>query len=420
MKKIFSSIDIGSSSIKIVVCELFKEKLNVLASINYPSKGIKNGIVVEEDKLEEEIVKALNEVNSSLGTKIDKVIINVPLYDAEYMISDGSTTITNKDRVVTGTDMVNALQGSIYNKIDKSRELVTILPIKYNVDTARQDILKPRGIMASNLSVKSMITTVPRKNIYKIIRIFQKLNIDVVDILFGIIGDYYEFKTTKCDKSITGVINVGASKTEIAIFNKGIITSSKVILYGDSEIDNEISYVYNIKESQAKKIKETFAIAYKDFASSNDIYEIVNKSNIKTKINQYEVSELVMSRLKEILENAKKELNHLTKKEISYIIVTGGIADIPGFDVLCKDVFGDILIANQIKTIGVRNNSYSSSLGMIKYFINKLSIRGKEYTMFNEEKQIELVEARKNNNLNNNSNSVFGKLFGYLFDNRED
>ena len=84
------------------------------------------------------------------------------------MISDGSTTITNKDRVVTGTDMVNALQGSIYNKIDKSRELVTILPIKYNVDTARQDILKPRGIMASNLSVKSMITTVPRKNIYKI------------------------------------------------------------------------------------------------------------------------------------------------------------------------------------------------------------------------------------------------------------
>lgn len=420
MKKIFSSVDIGSNSIKIVVCELFDEKLNVLASINYPSSGIKNGIVVSEEDANETIKLALNEINTSLGVNIDKVIINVPLYDAEYMISEGSTTITNKDKIITGNDMVNALQGSIYNKIDKKRELVTILPIKYNVDTARGDVLKPRGIMANKLSVTSMVATVPKKNIYKIIRIFQNLGVDVVDILFGVIGDYYEFKNEKCDKNVTGVINIGSSKTEIGLFNKGIIAASKVIPSSADSLDSEISYVYNIKKSQAKKIKETFAVSYKDFASTYDIYEIVNKSNIRTKINQYEVSEIIMSRLKEMLENAKKEINHLTKKEISYIIVTGGITDIPGFDILCKEVFGDTLIINSIKTIGVRSNSYSSSLGMIKYFINKLNIRGKDYTMFNEEEQIELIEARKNNNLSNSSNSVFGKLFEYLFDNRED
>ena len=37
MRKIFSSIDIGSDSIKIVVCELFENKLNVLASTKYKS-----------------------------------------------------------------------------------------------------------------------------------------------------------------------------------------------------------------------------------------------------------------------------------------------------------------------------------------------------------------------------------------------
>ncbi len=418
MKKIFSSVDIGSNSIKIIVCELFMEKLNVLSSINYPSEGIKDGMVVDEGLVENTIVSALNEINTSLGVDIDKVIINVPLYNAEYMISQGATTITNKDRVVTGNDMVNALQGSIYNKIDKSRELVTILPIKYNLDTVNQDISKPRGLMGKKLSVTSMIATVPKKNIYKIIRIFQKLNIDVVDILFGIIGDYYEFKNDNCDKGVTGVINIGSSKTELAVFNKGIIASSDVIQVGASSIDNEISYVYNIKKVQSKKIKETFSVAYKDFASTTDVYEIVNKSGIKTKINQYEVSELVMDRLKEILENAKKQINHLTKKEFSYIIITGGITDIPGFDLLCKDIFGDIAIISSIKTIGVRSNSYSSSLGMIKYFISKLSIRGKEYTMFNEEKQIELVESRRSSNMDNIS--VFGRLFDYLFENRED
>ena len=36
--------------------------------------------------------------------------------------------------------------------------------------------------------------TVPKKNIYVVISILQELNIEVIDILFGIIGDYYEFK----------------------------------------------------------------------------------------------------------------------------------------------------------------------------------------------------------------------------------
>ena len=183
-------------------------------------------------------------------------------------------------------------------------------------------------------------------------------------------------------------------------------------------VDNDISYIYNISDNQAKKIKEVFALAHKDFASNSDVYEITNKSGIKTKINQVEVSEIAMSKIKEILEISKKGLNDLTKKEISYIIITGGIVNMPGFDIMCKEVLGNDVILGQINTIGVRDACYSQSLGMIKYFIDKLSIRGKEYTMFDDNKQVELIENRKNNVSNNSS--VFGKFFNYLFDNKED
>ena len=419
MRKIFSSVDIGSNYIKIIVSELFDEKLNILANTMYPSLGIRNGIIVDDDAFTKSLKEAFNEVNTSLGLEISKVIINIPLIDAEYMVSEGETTITNSNKVISGNDMVNALQGAIYNKIDKTKELVTIMPIKYNIDTVKDDIENPRGLKANKLKVKAMSAITYKKNIYKVISIFHSLGIEVVDILYGIIGDYYEFKSSKTDKTVTGVINIGSDKTECAIFNRGIITSSMVLNIGSSIIDSDISYVYNIKKQKSKELKETFAIAHKDYASNSDIYELTNLSNIKTKISQYEVSDIVSSRLKEILINSKKELNHLTKKEISYIIVSGGITNMPGFDILVKEIFGDIVIIKAVNTIGVRNNSYSSCLGMVKYFINKLSIRGKEYTMFNEYDEIELVERRKNNNLNN-SESVFGKLFGYLFDNKED
>ena len=418
MRKIFSAIDIGSNSIKIVVCELFQNKLNVLASTNYPSEGIKRGVVVDENSVKESLLKAVHEINTSLGLKIDKAIINIPMYESEYMVNEGSVTITGSDGIITGNDMVNALQTSIYNKIPKPRELVTIQPIKYKVDTIDQDIQSPRGLKAKKLSVQSMCTTIPKKNIYKIISIVQEIGIEVIDILFGIIGDYFEFRNKQTDKSVTGVINIRSEKTEIGDFKDSIIYNSKVIKSGFNLVDNDISYIYNISDNQAKKIKEVFALAHKDFASNSDVYEITNKSGIKTKINQVEVSEIAMSKIKEILEISKKGLNDLTKKEISYIIITGGIVNMPGFDIMCKEVLGNDVILGQINTIGVRDACYSQSLGMIKYFIDKLSIRGKEYTMFDDNKQVELIENRKNNVSNNSS--VFGKFFNYLFDNKED
>ena len=341
------------------------------------------------------------------------------MYDAEYMINEGSTTITNEERVVTGTDMVNALQGSIYNKIPKSRELVTIQPIKYNVDNEKKDLYNPRRIRADKLYVTSMSTTLPKKNIYVVISILQELGIEVIDILFGIIGDYYEFKTKEMENSVCGVINIGSDTIETAVFKGGIIFNSNTIKTGSASIDTEISYIYNVNPKQAEKIKETFAIAHKEFASKTDVYEINNKLGIKTKINQYEISDVVNSKLREMLEIAKKSLNDLTKKEISYIIISGGIVNMPGFDILAKEIIGDKAAINMIKTIGVRDESYSQALGMIKYFIDKLSIRGKEYTMFDDEKYLDLVENKKNN-INNGNTSVFGRLFGYLFDNKED
>ena len=419
MKQIFSSFDIGSSSIKIVVCEYFEHRLNVLASVKIDSAGIKNGIVVDSIKAKAQIKKAIDNIDSILGLKIDKAIINVPMYDASYMVNEGSTTITNPDRVVKGIDMVNSLQGSIYNKIPKSRELVTIMPIKYNVDNEKKDLMNPRGIRANKLYVNSMSTTVPKKNIYAIISILQELGIEIIDILFGIIGDYYEFKDKKMENSVCGVINIGSDKTELAVFKNNIIFNSKILDIGSKDIDEDLSYIYNISEKQSKKIKETFALAYKDFSSTSDVYEINNKIGIKTKINQYEASEIASKKLKEILEISKKELNDLTKKEISYIIVSGGIINMPGFDVLAKEIIKDKVVINSIKTIGARDSAYSQALGMISYFIDKLSIRGKEYTMFDDDMYLDLVESKRNN-LNGENTTVFGKLFGYLFDNKED
>ena len=41
MRKIIASLDIGSSSIKLVVGEIYRGKLNILACLDTPAQGIK-------------------------------------------------------------------------------------------------------------------------------------------------------------------------------------------------------------------------------------------------------------------------------------------------------------------------------------------------------------------------------------------
>ena len=338
MRKIFSSMDIGSDSIKIVVLELLNDKLNVLASNIYPSEGVKYGTIINEEEAKKTIIEAFKKINNSLGVKVDKVLASVPMYDAKYTLVEGYTSITNEDKIINSDDILNTLQASIYNKIKEKEELVTVMPVKYIIDD-KHEVLNPKGLSANKLSVLAMMVTVSKVNLYKYLSVISKCNVEVVDLLFNPIGDYYCFKNSDLDRTTVGVINIGLQKTELAVFNKGIITNSSIIREGSYNIDEDLSYAYNIDIEKAKKIKEMFAVADKEYASKSEIFEIKDKSKIKVKINQFEASEIVENSLKEILKNSKKVLNDLTKKEISYIIITGGISNIPGFENICKSLF---------------------------------------------------------------------------------
>ena len=109
----------------------------------------------------------------------------------------------------------------------------------------------------------------------------------------------------------------------------------------------------------------------------------------------------------------KKSINHLTKKKISYIIVTGGLTELEDFNLTLTSLFGDTAKVGTINNLGARNNKYSVSIGMIKSFKEKLKLRHREYSTVSVEDAHLMCtadSARAND-------SILGKVFGYFFDN---
>ena len=284
------------------------------------------------------------------------------------------------------------------------------MPTSFSLDDNRV-VKDPKGLTTKVLSVRGVMVCTPKKNIYPIIACLEKLGIDVVDIALSPIGDYFEFKNKELDKNVGVILNLGDETTTISVFNKGVLTNTKVINLGGQNIDNDISFIYKVPLKDAKELKENFALAHKNLAQTGDCVEVINKSSEKIKINQYEISEIVMSRLDEILNLAKKEINHLTKKEISYIIVTGGLTEFKDFRLILEEVYGNNITLASISEIGVRNNKYSSCVGLLKYYAYTAKLKDKDYSMFSIEEQQELSGA----NLDSQNDSVIGKLFGYIF-----
>ena len=381
MKKIFTSVDIGSDSVKILVSELVGEKINVLTSNSIKSKGIRKGLIVDSSLAVNTVKDCMKVINDDLGFDIKKVIVNVPSYNAKFMYVTSEIEI---DDAVTTENVNKVIKTSVYNKIDDDYELVTVIPIDFIVDEIEGN-KNPVGMQCGTLKFKGIMITVPKKNIYSVIGIIEGAGLEVVDITISGLADYYEIRNKKLDNKVGAIINLGHETTTVSVISDGILVNTETIQLGGMNVEKDIAYVFGTNIIDARKIKEKFSSCHKRFTNLNDTYELKNDMGEIVKLNQLEVTEVVMSRMVEILEYAKKQIFLLTKKEVQYVVLTGGLTEIKSFKNLVYEILGKDVIIYLMDEIGIRDNKYTTASGMIKYFADKMAVRGKDYSMISQE-----------------------------------
>lgn len=408
MRKIYTGIELGSYSIKIVVCEIINNNFVCLASSNTRCKGIKNGIIVDSEVVKEYLISGIKQVEEMLGFPIKEAIVGITSFEKTFDILTGEVKIDNAQKIVRDEEIQKAYQDLVLGKIEGNEELLSIMPISFQVDEG--ELTKdPKGLVGDNLSLKGVIVKVPKQNLKPYLSLFKECGIIVTDMTLSSLGDYYEVKNTTFDSGVSAIINIGYDKIDVSIYNKGIMIKYDIVEEGSKSIDKDIAYMYKIKRGQARKLKENFGMANPKYASCDDTMEIVNRDGEEITVNAVEVSEIIEARLIYLFNLAKKQITLLTNREISNIIITGGISELAGFNSVVEREFDHRTSVLDIRNMGVRNNMYSSTLGLIKYFYNKINFRGINYSMIKDEDSEKLSKDR-------NRDSILDKVFGYFKD----
>lgn len=414
MKKIYTAIDIGSDTIKFIVGEYFKNKLNILSIHEEKSKGIRKGLIVDPNLAINSIKDGIKEINNNLGINIKKVIVGVPSYNSKFMFVTGEVDISN-DEVITTDNINNLIKTSVYSKVEQEYELITVIPLTFLIDGTKEDNVI--GKTGNKLGIKGIMITAPKKNVYSVLSVMEGAGLEVIDITVSALGDYFEVRNDNLDKKIGAIINLGHETTTVSVFNRGKLMNTETIQLGGINIDKDLAYMFNINIFDAREIKEKFASSHKRFIALNDVYEVKNTAGELIKLNQIEVTEIVMDRLAEILRLAQKQILLLTKQNISYIVITGGLTEIRAFKNLVYEILGKDVIIYTEDTLGARDNKYITSIGMIKYFIDKMKTRGREYSMIDEADEDLLINP---NNKSIKGKSSITKIFGNFIGTKED
>lgn len=413
MRKIMSSLDIGYASIKFIVAEMNKKKLYVLTSSIVNNDAIKKDMTIDYDILEAIIKKILSDTKEKLGIEIKKTLLTISSDSASFTINRAKIDIKNEDNLVTTDDMIKVVNLSGKNVVQDNMELVNITPLYYTLDdSSRTDI--PVNTFSKTLEVQSIITSSRKDDVYKYLRVLDNLGVSVVDISYDVVGNYYALKNEDMDTTCGVIIDIGYLSTSVSAYNKGVLVNTIKIKVGSLNVLKDISYVYKIPLSSAKEVYKKLGLSSSKNASNLEKMELKDNNGDKLIINQVNLSEIIESRVNEILSMAKKQINTLTKRQISYIICTGGIANIGDFDLNVLEIFGKNARVGYINTIGIRDTRYASTLGLIKWYDYNAKLKNYDYSILSLEEQEEF--SREESEAKASSNSIIGKVFDYFFE----
>ena len=413
MRKIMSCLDIGNANIKFIVAEIKDRNLYVLTSSIVSNESLKKDMTMDYIVLEEQIKKILSDTKEKLGIEIKKTLLVIPSDTASFTINRAKIDIKNEDNLITVEDMLKVVNLSGKNVIQDNMELVNITPLYYTLDDSSQTDL-PINTFSKSLEVKSIITSSTKEDVYKYLKILDNLGISVVDISYDVVGNYFALKNHDMDATCGVIVDIGYLSTSVSIYNKGVLVNTEKIKVGSFNVLKDISYVYKISLESAKDVYKRVGLGNSKNASNLDKVEIKDNNGDKLIVNQVNLSEIIESRVQEILRMAKKQINTLTKRQISYIICTGGIANIGDFDLNVLEVFGKNARTCYINTIGIRDTRYASALGLIKWYDYNAKLKNYDYSILSLEEQEEF--SKEESEAKTSSNSIIGKVFDYFFE----
>ncbi|MDM5246818.1 MULTISPECIES: cell division protein FtsA [unclassified Lysinibacillus] len=365
---LYISLDIGSSSIKVLIGEMSDGQLHVIGVGNVKSNGVRKGAIVDIDATVQSIRKAIEQAERMTGYQINEVVLGVPANQTMLQLVKGVVAVNSENREITDDDLDRVVESAQVMSIPPERELVNIIPRQFIVDNL-DEIKDPRGMIGIRLEMDATMITTSKTLLHNVLRCVERAGLSIREIYLQPLAAGF-FALTEDEKNQgTAFIDLGGGSTTITVFEEGLLTHTGVIPIGGDHITKDISIVLKTPTEQAEQIKHQFGHAYYDDASDDELFEVpVVGTDSTDQYSQRYISEIIGARLEELFELVIDELARLGVRDLpGGVVLTGGVAKLEGIAQLARQILQTRVRIYTPDYIGVREPSFTTAVGLIRY-----------------------------------------------------
>ncbi|WP_137601748.1 cell division protein FtsA [Paucilactobacillus nenjiangensis] len=407
---IYVGLDIGTTSIKAIVCENVKGQLNVVGVGSEQSAGLNRGIIVDIDKTAAAIKKAVAQAQEKSNVTIEEVVVGIPANLLKIEKSRGMITIADQSqaREINDQDVVNVAKEAIMQSLPPEREIIDLKADEFIVD-GFNDIRDPRGMVGVRLELHATLYTGPKTVVHNTKKALEKAGIKVKDLVVSplAIGDTILNDGEKDFGTV--VIDIGGGQSTTSVIHDHRLKYSYIDPEGGQYITKDISVVLNTSLASAERLKRDYGYANSDTVSPENTFtvDVVGQSKPVEFTEQY-IAEIIQARVEQIFERINQKLQTINALELpGGIVITGGVAALPGITDLAEQYFGVHVRAYVPDQMGIRHPSFTQGFALTKYeaSLSEVDLLVKQALRGTVKSQAQTTEGRRPSILKNSAKS---------------
>lgn len=362
----YVALDIGSSSVKVVVGEKFHNGVNVIGTGQTFTDGVSKGMINDFDQAKNAITDTIKKAKIASGVDIEEVFVKIPIADTHIQFTEDAIRFGGEATEITGEHIEELLENVRMQDMAGQNEVVSVYPVSFLVD-GLHEVNDPKEMIAEeSLAVKAGVVTANRTLLINIVKCVEAAGLTILDVYSDAVN--YQHVLTDAEIELGAVvIDIGLDLTQFAYYERGSLKYANSIGLAGRDITLDLVDEFNTTYDEADQAKEQYGHAFFDLASDEEKMMLrQNGSGQPVEVTSKDLADVIELVVEDTFMSVFEDLakNGINNVQGGFVL-TGGTANIRGVKELMQDLVAEKVRVHIPNQMGARKPEFTSAISVL-------------------------------------------------------
>lgn len=324
---LLSVLDIGSAKISAGVCRIAQDQqLTLIGAGVVPTRGIRNGGVVDLEELAGAVRDAVEEVEKSAKTRLGRPLVGVTSRDLKSFNSSGSLLIGQSPQAITQANFQKCVEAARNISLSPPLDVLHCLVRQCLVDET-MEVDNPIGMVGKRMEVGLQILALPRNQLTHFTKAVNQAGLAIDKLILQSVASAEASLYPEEKEYGTLFVDIGACTTTAVVFQRGNIQHCFSIPVGGEHFTRDIVVGLRTTLREAERVKCRFGLGDGPNTEQTEPLEIQSAGSGQSRqISPQILKEIIQPRTDEILELIRTEISlaGIENNQFASMVLSGG------------------------------------------------------------------------------------------------